>query len=95
MKIHGNVPLLLIASSLAGGAFLAGCGADAPGQRGDLDLAPNGPVLVETDPAAAPVEGVKATTFTQAEDSSTFGVYIRQGDTARKIQSVKVQGHVN
>lgn len=94
MRIHCNVRVLLIASSLSGGALIAGCGGDVPGEGEDL-AAPGGPVLVESAPEAAPVEARAATAFTQAEDASTFAVYLQQGGKARKVGSVKVQGHVN
>jgi hypothetical protein len=87
-----NIRLVLLASSLAGGALLAGC-ASEQGEGGELSAAPNGPVLVERTPEAAP--GEAATAFTQAEDANTYAVYVRQGDAVRKAGSVKVAGHVN
>jgi hypothetical protein len=99
---------VLLASSLAGGALIAGCGSEAPGESGELTVT-NKPVLVERASEAAPTAGEAApsrgetaptaaetaTAFTLAEDSNTYAVYVRQGDAARKAGSVQVAGHVN
>ena len=98
MKNHCNVRALLIASSLAGGALLAGCAGEVPGEGADPAVASDGPVLVAAEPeaaSAAGAAGAAATAFTHAEDASTFAVYVTQGGKARKVGSVKVEGHVN
>jgi len=95
MKSHCTVRVLLLASSLVGSALLLGCGGEAPGESADLAANPSASVAVDPEPEAAPVGGELASTFTQAEDPSTYGVYLQQGGKARKVGSVKVQGHVN
>jgi hypothetical protein len=94
MNIRWNIPVWLMASSLAGGAALAGCVGD-PGEVTDPAGAAAPPAIAHRGPEAAPAAAGAATAFTQAEDASTFAVFLQRAGKTQKLRSVKVAGHVN
>lgn len=95
MQNRNGVRSLLIVSSLAGGALLAGCVGEVPEDSARASATPNNPAPVESPVETAQAEGKAASAFTQAEDSNTYAVYVEHDGAARKVTSVRVNGHVN